>query len=57
MRYEYFQGNNGQWYVRLVGKNGETMMTSEGYTRRWNAKRAAVRMAGPMRVEVKEASA
>jgi hypothetical protein len=30
-----------QWFFRVVSRNGEIMAPSQGYTRRWNAKRAA----------------
>ena len=33
-----------KWYVRLRAGNNQVMTTSEGYTRRWNAERAAKRM-------------
>jgi hypothetical protein len=29
------------WYLKLVAENGETLVTSEGYFSKWNAKRAA----------------
>jgi uncharacterized protein YegP (UPF0339 family) len=35
----YAPGND-EWYLRLVGSNGETMMHSEGYASHSNAKRA-----------------
>lgn len=38
---EYFIGKDGQWYFRLKGLNGETVVTSEGYTRKRDAKRGA----------------
>lgn len=41
MKVQIFPGKDGQWYCRLVAHNGETVLTSEGYTRKWNAKRAA----------------
>lgn len=56
-RFEYFQGEGrlvntgmskigGAWFVRLRRiNNGEILMVSEGYTRKWSAKRAAVKMA------------
>ena len=40
-RYEIFQGEDEQWVWRLVGANNETICVSEGYTRRWSAKRGA----------------
>jgi uncharacterized protein YegP (UPF0339 family) len=38
------EGSKPQWYWRLVGKNGEIVCQSEGYTRRSSAIRAAKRM-------------
>lgn len=34
------QGQDGQWYYRIVAPNGETIATSEGYTRKADAIRA-----------------
>jgi uncharacterized protein YegP (UPF0339 family) len=34
-------GEDGQWYYEPTGGNGETLSTSEGYTRREDAVRAA----------------
>jgi len=39
-RFEVFRGEDGQWYFRVVGGNGEIMSQSEGYTTRSNARRA-----------------
>ncbi len=44
VQYQIFKGEDKQWYWRLVGKNGETVASSEGYTRRANAIKAAKRM-------------
>jgi len=33
-----------KWFVRLRAGNNQIMTTSKGYTRRWNAERAAKRM-------------
>jgi uncharacterized protein YegP (UPF0339 family) len=41
MKIEVFTGRDAQHYLRLVAENGETVLVSEGYTRRWSAKRAA----------------
>lgn len=38
---ELFEGRDGQWYWRLEARNGETLAHSEGYTRKWSAKRTA----------------
>jgi len=32
---------DGDYYLRLVARNGEILAQSEGYTRRWSARRAA----------------
>jgi uncharacterized protein YegP (UPF0339 family) len=44
MKIEVFTGSDGQHYLRLVAENGETVLVSEGYTRRWSARRAARRL-------------
>jgi uncharacterized protein YegP (UPF0339 family) len=36
-----FRGNDNQWYVRQVAANHQTLATSEGYTRKADALRAA----------------
>src|SRR3954468_8495485 len=36
-RLEVFEGEDGQYYYRAIGRNGETLNTSEGYTRRATA--------------------
>ena len=41
---EMFRGIDGQWYLRIVAANGKTVLDSEGYSRKWNAKRAAKRV-------------
>jgi uncharacterized protein YegP (UPF0339 family) len=38
---EYFKGPSGFWFVRLIARNGETMMISEAYANKSNAVRAA----------------
>jgi hypothetical protein len=40
---QFYPGLDGQWYVRLVSTNGQIVLDSEGYTRKWSAKRAAYR--------------
>jgi uncharacterized protein YegP (UPF0339 family) len=47
-----FQGNDGQWYYRRVATNGEPVGTSEGYTRKASAKRAAQKEADVWETEV-----
>jgi hypothetical protein len=34
----------GPWHIAIVGANGETMLPSETYSTKWNAKRAARRV-------------
>ena len=34
MKFEVFQGKNGQFYFRLVSGNYKTVATSEGYTQK-----------------------
>jgi uncharacterized protein YegP (UPF0339 family) len=36
-----FRGNDNQWYFNIVSPNGQVVATSEGYTRKWSAKRGA----------------
>jgi uncharacterized protein YegP (UPF0339 family) len=40
MKLVVFNGADG-WYYHLKGTNGQTMLTSERYYTKWNAKRAA----------------
>ena len=44
-RVQVFPAANGQWYVRAKSANGETLLTSESFTRRWNAMRFAKKLA------------
>jgi hypothetical protein len=62
-RFEYFPGA-GQtaaglvvvpWFVRLRSDNGEILVVSEAYTRKWSARRAARRMGRAFGVPVVEA--
>lgn len=48
MRLEIFKGESDQWFVRLVGSNGETLMLSEAYFDKSNAARAAYNIADEM---------
>jgi len=50
----YYVGIDGQWYVRVVSSNGKIVLDSEGYTRKWNAKRAAKKAASVFGLEVVE---
>lgn len=34
-----FKGNDEQWYYQVMGRNGQVMVTSEGYPKRSNAVR------------------
>lgn len=45
------------WRWRLVGKNGEILAHSEAYFSKWNAKRAAKKMATASNLEVRYESA
>lgn len=61
-RFEYFRGgafkSSSHWYVRLRRvENGEILMVSEAYTRKWSAKRAATKMARSFNAGVVEADA
>jgi len=38
---QYYPGADGQWYVRVVSANGRIVLDSEGYTRKFSARRAA----------------
>lgn len=40
MRFEIFQGKNGQWFWRLKARNNQIVAQSEGYTRKHGAMRA-----------------
>lgn len=51
-QYQIFKGEDAQWYWRLVGKNGETVCSSEGFTRRASAVKAAKRMPELAKTEV-----
>ena len=51
---QYYPGADGQWYVRVVSSNGRIVLDSEGYSRKWNAKRAAKRAASIFGLKVKE---
>lgn len=41
-RFQVFRGDDGQWYWRAIGANGEITAQSEGYVSRSNARRAVV---------------
>lgn len=41
MRFEIFQGKNGQWFWRLKARNNQIVAQSEAYTRKHGAYRAA----------------
>ena len=44
MRLIVKQGKDGQWYVSAVARNGQTVVVTEGYTRKASAVRAAKRL-------------
>jgi len=50
---QYYPGADGQWYVRVVSANGRIVLDSQGYSRKWNAKRAAKRAASIFGLKVK----
>lgn len=55
-RFEYFPGSvDREWFVRLRADNGEIVLVTEAYTRRWSAKRAARKMGAAFGVPVVEA--
>ena len=51
---QYYKGADEQWYVRIVSANGKIVLDSEGYTRKWSAKRAAYRASKIFGLPVKE---
>lgn len=54
-RIELFRGVNRQWFWRISHRNRNILATSEGYTRRASAARAAERLAAALRfVQVTE---
>lgn len=48
-RIELFRGKDRQHYWRIVHRNRNILATSEGYTRRASAARAAERLAAALR--------
>jgi uncharacterized protein YegP (UPF0339 family) len=48
---EFFVGNDGQHYFRVIADNGEPMLISEGYTTKWSAIRGARTVVKLMRKE------
>lgn len=54
MKFDTFQGKNGQWYWRCGPATGgkKTADGSEGYTRRSSARRAAWRLVAAIRGKV-----
>ncbi len=53
MYIELLKGQN-RWYWRLVAHNGNIVATSHNYYSRWNAKRAAHKLAKANDIEVRE---
>ncbi len=46
---QVFKGTGRQpWYLRVVSSNGQTVLVSEGFYSKWNAKRAARRLGLPV---------
>jgi uncharacterized protein YegP (UPF0339 family) len=43
-----------QWYFAVVGANGETMLVSETYFSKWNARRQAKKLALANNIKYKE---
>jgi len=52
MELQVLQGDRGQWYIRLIGANGEPMMTSETYDSKANAERAAYNIQNEWRMPI-----
>lgn len=50
---ELYRGRDGQFYFRLVAGNGQVFFPSEGYTRKWSARRAVRRFTRTLRDPVK----
>jgi uncharacterized protein YegP (UPF0339 family) len=40
-KFVVFKGEDGQWYWKLQAGNGECVAISEGYTRKYSAKKGA----------------
>lgn len=40
-RLSLLRNKDGQWSIRIIAKNGEIVMASEGYSRKADARRAA----------------
>ncbi len=53
MYIELVRGQN-RWYWRLVAHNGNIVATSHNYYSRWNASRAAQKLAKANGLEVRE---
>ena len=51
------KGPSKQWHVRVAGNNGQIALVSETYKTRWNAKRAAKRLAKLFKLEFREVEA
>lgn len=57
---EYFRGAAGtdgrsEWFVRAKAHNGETVFVTEGYSRKWSAKRAARAIAQAFAADCRQA--
>jgi len=44
-----------QMVLKLVGRNGESMLTSQSYYSKWSAKRSAFKLANANRYRIVEA--
>ncbi|HJS83752.1 MAG TPA: YegP family protein [Nitrososphaera sp.] len=54
---ELFLGTDREHYVRVKHSNGRVILSSEGYSTKWNARRFARKLARVFNVEVEEVSA
>jgi uncharacterized protein YegP (UPF0339 family) len=43
-----------KWFWKIVGRNGEIVLTSQGYYSKWNAKRSALKLANVNRYRLLE---
>jgi len=59
-RVELFKGEGRVlpgWFYRIVAGNGQTLTVSESYVTKWNAKRAALKSAESLQVELVDTTA
>lgn len=50
------EGRIQPWYYRLKSSNGQTLTVSEGYFSKWNARRAAKKIASSLDVPLKDST-